>query len=133
MKITVDLTRFTKIQHDREFLKNRDAIKNPLGKCFYPGGASRGRIYNWLTSPDGGVPLLALVPANAFSWLANRSKVKQKRKNWKETDKLDSFSFIGFWKTKILFCFLKFRAFSITYFILFLYIYRREVYMFRNW
>lgn len=78
MKITVDLTRFTKIQHDREFLKNRDAIKNPLGKCFYPGGASRGRIYNWLTSPDGGVPRLALVPANAFSWLANRSKVKQK-------------------------------------------------------
>ena len=69
MKITVDLTRFTKIQHNSEFLKSRDAIKNPLGKCFYPEGASRGRIYNWLTNPDGGGgtslgPLLALVPAN---------------------------------------------------------------------
>ena len=61
MKITVDLTRFTKIQHNSEFLKSRDAIKNPLGKCFYPEGASRGRIYNWFTNPDGGgAPLLVL-------------------------------------------------------------------------
>ena len=60
--MTVGLTWFSKIQHDSEFLKNREAIKNPLGKCFYPEGASHGRIYNWLTNPDGGggAPLLAL-------------------------------------------------------------------------
>ena len=121
--ITVDLTWFTKIQHNSEFLKNRDAIKNPLGKCFYPRGASRGRIYNWLTTPDGGGHLSWPSPGprtcqrttEAFSWLAKRSKVKQKGKTGKETDKLYSFSFIRFWKTKILFCFLKFRVLSITY------------------
>ena len=32
----------------------------------------------------------------AFSWLAKRSKVKQKGKTGKETDKLDSFSFSRF-------------------------------------
>lgn len=89
MKITVDLTRFTKIQHNSEFLKSRDAIKNPLGKCFYPGGASRGRIYNWLTNPDGGGGHLSWPSpgtrtcqrkTEAFSRLAKRSKVKQKGK-----------------------------------------------------
>lgn len=90
MKITVDLTRFTKIQHNSEFLKSRDAIKNPLGKCFYPEGASRGRIYNWLTNPDGGGgghlswsspgTRTCQRKTEAFSRLAKRSKVKQKGK-----------------------------------------------------